>query len=124
MKLRFCNSCRIGVVFTALFISILVGCKPAGVAVTVTNATGGEITGLEVRFKGGSKSAQKLKAAESFEATINPHGESHLVIAFVDSSGKRHSAEVDVYFERGYKGGIHVTIRPDGTVTWKEDIKV
>ncbi len=109
--------------FAALFMSGVVGCNRAGVAVTVTNATGGEITGLEVRFTGGSKSRPMLRASESFEAKINPRGESHLVIVFTDSSGKQHSAEVDVYFERGYRGTIRVTIRPDGTVSWKDEIK-
>lgn len=104
----------------------LVSCKPsgAGVTVTVKNASGGEITNLQIKFTGGSKSSPKLKPAESFETKVNPNGSSHLVVEFADSSGKQHSAKLDVYFERNYSGTIQVTLEPDGKVTWKDDTKV
>jgi hypothetical protein len=104
----------------------LVSCKPsgAGVTVIVNNATGGDITNLQIKFLGGSKSSPKLKSAESFETKVNPNGESHLDVEFADSSGKRHSAKVDVYLERNYSGTIRVTLEPDGKVTWKDETKV
>ena len=95
----------------------------AGVTVTVKNASGGEITNLQIKFTGGSKSSPKLKPAEFFETKVNPNGESHLVVEFADSSGKQHSAKVDVYFEHNYSGTIHVTLEPDGKVTWKDGTK-
>ncbi len=105
---------------------VLVSCKPsgAGVTVLVNNASGGEITNLQIKFTGGSKSSPKLKPAESFETKVNPSGSSHLVVDFADSSGKQHSAKADVYFERNYSGTIHVTIEPDGKVTWKDETKI
>lgn len=104
----------------------LVSCKRSGTGVTVivNNATGGDITNLQIRFTGGSKSSPRLKSAESFEAKVNPNGESHLNVQFADSSGKLHSAEVDVYLERNYSGTIRVTLEPDGKVTWKGETKV
>ena len=90
----------------------------------MTNATSGDITGLEVRFSGGTKSFQRLMPSDSFKTVVNPRGESDLMIQFIDSRGTQHSAKVDVYLERGYRGTIHVVIQPDGTVTWKDGIKV
>lgn len=111
-------------IWLALLFSGTAGCSPFGVVVTIANNTGGEITRLEVRFTGGSKSVPKLRAGESFKTRINPDGESSLVILFNDASGKKHSAEADVYFGHGYRGRIDVKIRPDGTLSWKDDIKV
>lgn len=104
----------------------LVSCKPsgAGVTVIVINTSGGEITNLQIKFTGGSKSSPKLKPAESFETKVNPNGESHIDVEFSDSSGKRHSAKVDVYLERNYSGTIRITLEPGGKVTWKDETKV
>src|SRR6266540_1443613 len=108
---------RIGLT-VAITLLAVVSCTSPGVTVTVNNASNGEITLLQIKFTGGSKSFVKLKPAETFETKVSPNGSSHLVIEFVDASGKQHSAKLDVYFERGYKGAIHVTIQSDGKVTW------
>ena len=125
MKTRFGITLLI-MVLLAIIGTGLVSCKPtnAGVNVTVENASGGEITSLQIRFTGGNKSTPTLKPAESFETKVNPAGESHLVVEFVDSLGKQHSANVDVYLEHNYSGTIHVTLEPDGKVTWKDETKV
>ncbi len=126
MRTGFGVSLLFGFASVALLAVGLVACKAGsrGVTVMVNNASGGEITNLQVKFTGGSKSSPKLKPAESFETKVNPSGESHLVVEFVDSSGKQHSVNVDVYFEHNYSGTIHVTIEPDGNVTWKDETKV
>lgn len=122
---------RFGITFLTVALLAIVGiglvsCKRsgAGVTVIVNNATGGDITNLQIKFTGGSKSSPGLKIAESFETKVNPNGESHLDVEFADSSGKRRSAKVDVYMERNYSGTIRVTLEPNGKVTWKEDTKV
>jgi hypothetical protein len=96
----------------------------SGVTVTVKNATGGEITNLQIKFTGGGKYSPNLKPNESFETKVNPNGESHLVVEFSDSLGKHHSANVDVYFERNSGGTIHITLEPNSKVTWKDETKV
>lgn len=100
-------------------------CKPfgAGVTVAVINASGGEIKNLQIKFTGGSRSSPGLKPAESLKIKINPNGESRLVVEFNDSSGKPNSVNVDVYFERNYRGYIYVRIEPGGKATWKDEIK-
>ena len=92
----------------------------SGVTVSVINATGGEVTNVQIEFTGGSKSFPKLKFGESLEIRVNPDGESDLVVRFADSSGKQFSANDIVYFEHNYRGTIHITIGPDGKVTSKD----
>ena len=126
MRTGFGLSLLFGLALVVLLTIGLVACKASGrgVTVTVNNASGGEIANLQVKFTGGSKTLPKLKSAESFVTQVNPIGESHLVVEFVDSSGKQHSVKVDVYFEHNYSGTIHVTIGRDGKVTWKDETKV
>jgi hypothetical protein len=126
MRTRFGIIAAFGVVLMTLLAAGLVSCKSAeaGVKVTVNNASGGQITNLQIKFTGGSRSAAKLKPSESFQTKVNPNGSSHLVVEFTDASGKQHSSNVDVYFERNYGGSIQVTIDPGGKVTWKDDVKV
>jgi hypothetical protein len=116
----------ISVTFLAVLLAGLVSCEPAGAGVTVivNNASDGEITNLQVKFTGGSKSSPALKSAESFQTKVNPSGSSDLVVEFTDSTGKQHSGKVDVYFERNYSGSIQVTIEPGGKLTWKDETKV
>jgi hypothetical protein len=95
-----------------------------GLTVTVNNASGDEVTDVRLKFSGGSKTASKLMSAASFATKVNPDGSSHLVVEFADASGKQHSANLDVYFERQYKGTIQVTIQPDCRVTWNGETEV
>ncbi len=118
--------CMISVTFFTVLLGGLISCKPAsaGVTVIVNNASGSEITNLQVKFTGGSKSSTALKSAESFQTKVNPSGSSDLVVEFTDSTGIQHSGKVDVYFERNYSGSIQITIEPGGKVTWKDETKV
>jgi hypothetical protein len=122
---------RTPVAITFAVIVVLLGlfavsCRPssAGIAVTVNNGSGGEITNLQITFTGGTRSSAILKPSELFQTRVNPSGSSHLSVEFIDSNGKQHSNNVDVYFERNYSGSVHITIQPGGKVTWKDEIKV
>ena len=113
----------------ALFAALLgvghLACKPSdrGIGVRVKNASTADITNLVLRFTGGNKSSPNLKAGQSFDTKLNPDGSSHLVMEFLDSVGKKHSTNVDVYFERNYHGTILITIEPDSNVRWKDETK-
>ncbi len=110
----------------ALIACALWSCSTAncGITVTVNNESGDDVTDLRLKFTGGSKTAAKLTSADSFATRVNPGGSSHLAIEFADSSGNQHSANLDVYFERRYRGTIRVTIWPDGRVSWNGETQV
>lgn len=94
-----------------------------GVTVVVNNATGDEITDLQIMFRGGRKSSPKLKPDEYFKTKVQSEGESDLDVEYVDSSGKRHSAKIDVYLETNYRGAIYITLEPNGKATWKDNAR-
>src|SRR5882762_1889348 len=125
MRSRFPFFLRVGIALFAVLVIAFFAWTNAtrGVAVTVSNSTGDEITDLRIKFSGGIKSAPKLKSAESYTCKVNPKSESHLVVEFVDASGRQHSHEIDVYFERNYRGSVDITIRPSGKVEWKDRIE-
>jgi len=117
MKTSFVNALLAAALVLA---TSLVSCSlpGTGVTVVVSNASGVDITRLLIKFTGGSKEAKDLEPGKSFKTKVKPGGSSDLVVEFADSSGKQHSAKLDVYIEPNYKGTIHVTLEPNGKVTW------
>lgn len=118
---------KLGIVIFVTFVA-LVGLlswqfMAGGVDVTLTNVTGGEISGLRITFTGGTTSAATVEAAGVFTTRVNPSGESHLIIEHVDSSGKQHTNVVDVYLEHNYRGKVHISIHTNGSLTWKDETK-
>lgn len=111
-----------------IFVAVLVGLLgwrgvTSGVAVTVTNGSGADITSLSVRFTGGRRSAPRVEPAGRFRTRVNPTGESDLVVEFLDASGNGHTNEVDVYLEPDYRGAVRITIQTNGSVTWEDQSK-
>jgi hypothetical protein len=103
-----------------------VSCLPGrtGVTVTVTNTSDTDITDLQIQYTGGQKSVPKLHAAATYRTKVNPNSSSALHITFTDGSAQRHAKKLDVYFERNYRGAIHVTIQSNGMVTWKDETRI
>jgi hypothetical protein len=55
---------------------------------------------------------------------IDPDGESHLHLTWLDSSGAMQSRRIDVYFESNYRGRITISIEPGNKVSWVDEIAV
>lgn len=94
----------------------------AGVTVIVMNAANGDISDMHIKFHGGCKFKEKLKAGGLFETTVNPSRPSGLIVEFIDSAYKQHFRKIDTYIDHNYSGAIYITIHSDGKATYKEDI--
>ncbi len=90
-----------------------------GVRVTIRNTGTTPIRSVVLHVTGVAYPLGDIDSGSSAEATIRPHGESHLEIEFSDSDGKMQRLNAGGYFESGYRGTIQVSIR-DGTIV---DIK-
>lgn len=96
----------------------------AGVYVEITNNTDSPLTQIAITYTGGVVRIAELKPKTSSGRRVNPRGESHLVVEWVDSLGHRHSQRVDVYFETNYRGRIDITVEPDNTIVWTDVIRL
>jgi hypothetical protein len=102
-----------------LLCATLAACNPGGIAVTLTNRSAGELTGVVLRFTGGAGEVARLAPGASHRFAPKPTSESHLVVEF-DAAGARRSHVIDVYFEPGYQVAIDIVVDAQGQVTWKE----
>lgn len=106
---------------------IVAGCfvlGTRGVEVVITNDGSRSINNLAIRFTGGTESVAELAPRTTHKVRINPNGESHLEIEFLDSQGVSHREILDVYLEQNYQGRITVWIDSSGKVTWKSEVKI
>jgi hypothetical protein len=98
--------------------------RTAGVYVEITNNTDSPLTQIDISYTGGVVRIPELKSKTSFGRRINPDGDSHLVVEWIDSSGQKHSSPVDVYFEHNYRGRIDISVEPDNTILSNDTIKL
>ena len=78
---------------------------------------------IDISYTGGSILIDKLEPHTSFSSKrVNPDGESHLILKWVDKDGKENQNIINVYFEPDYRGTIRITIDPDGKVSWDNHI--
>ena len=63
-----------------------------------------------------------IPPGESVAARVRSKGESGLEVEFTDSDGKVQRLNAGGYFESGYRGTIHVSIKDDVIVNTKQDI--
>ncbi len=98
--------------------------RNAGVEILLINDGNTSIKDISIKFTGGTKHVSELPAEAVYKVKINPEGESHLKIEFIDAGGKRHQEIIDIYFERNYRGRITIRVSSPGKVTWKNEIKI
>lgn len=94
---------------------------PSGVVVRLHNASAGEISDIRIVFEGGAKTARQLQPGKFFKCRISPDGESDLEIEFVNTSGVRQSANLDVYLAQYHRGAIEITIQSDDKVSFEDN---
>jgi len=96
----------------------------AGVYVEITNDTDSPLTQIAITYTGGVVRIPELKPKTSYGRRINPDGDSHLVVEWVDSVGQRHSHYVDVYFEHKYRGRIDISVESGNMIRWTDTTKL
>jgi hypothetical protein len=87
------------------------------IKVTVINNSGASLRNIKMFYRGGEAQLDKLQPNESWKASINPKGESSLIIEFVDDKGRERSANIGIYLEQGYKGHIKIIIEAHGKMS-------
>lgn len=82
-----------------------------GVSVVVQNKSPEAISAVTVHVTGNSYDIGALNPGQTRKVRVTPKGESHVEIAFLDSSHNPHRVVAECYFdERGFKGTITVDI--------------
>jgi len=89
----------------------------SGVYVRITNNTQNPLAQVRVTYTGGTADIGVLMPKTSYGRRINPDGESHLELEWVDSSGERRSYS-NGYFEHNYRGRIDIVVEPNSDPTW------
>ncbi len=87
----------------------------SGVTAIVTNGGTAPMRNVRVVVTGHTYSLGDLSAKEMRTVRLEPSGESHIVLTYVDESGGPQSLPVDCYFEPRYSGEIEVDVA-DGKV--------
>ncbi len=69
-----------------------------GVYVSVVNTTESVVANVVLAYTGGAICIARLEPGERRGQRINPDGESHLHLTWLDPSGAMQSHRIDVYF--------------------------
>ena len=94
-----------------------------GIRVSITNNTNSVLKDVEISYTGGVVHITKLRPNELYSTYINPTGESHLELKWLEPSGKKHFHRIDVYFECDYTGSVTITVDPGYKVSWSDKIR-
>lgn len=114
----------VSVVVVGLVASIAYLYLTRGVYVRVTNNTQNALQDVDITYTGGAIRIATLKPKTSYGRRINPAGESHLELAWLDSSGTKRSHTVNVYFEHGYRGSIKIVVESDNRISVTDKIRI
>jgi hypothetical protein len=107
-----------------LMIFLLSSCSSKGIAVTIENKSGHRVENVVLRYTGGTKEVKEIEDDTSWTGHIDPNGESHLEIDFIDQQNRKHHSKIDTYFEKGYQGMIIITIGQNGKVKFQDEVKI
>jgi hypothetical protein len=97
--------------------------NPAGVKVSVRNATKKPVNDLVVSFTGGSFSTGTLPPDVAIAYQVNPSGESSIEVKYrVDEAIVK--TNMGEYFERNYRGHIDLEITTNGLQKTRSDVRL
>ena len=95
-----------------------------GIQVTIQNTGATSMRSVVLHATGVSRELGDILPGASATARVNPTSESNLEVEFTDSDGKVQRLDAGGFFESGYRGTVHVSIK-DGTIEKNEqDIKL
>ena len=93
-----------------------------GIHVTIQNTGSTPMHNVMLHVTGVSYQLGVIPPGESVAARVRSKGESGLEVEFTDSDGRVQRLNAGGYFESGYRGTIHVSIKDDVIVNTKQDI--
>lgn len=99
----------------------LSGCKSAFIAATVTNATGGRISEIEVDYPSASFGTSTLEPGGEYHYRFELIGNGPLKVTWTDAAKKPHSATGPSVTE-GERGAVAISLQPNGTAVWKPEL--
>ena len=91
----------------------LSGCRSKYVEATVTNATGGPVTVVEVDYPSASFGADSLAAGADFHYRIQLQGSGTLKVQYTASGGKQVKINGPMLYER-QQGALSIVLLPEG----------
>ncbi len=106
-----------------LIVLLLFQFRP-GIEVTIQNTGSSPMRSCVLHVTGASYNLGDIAPGDSANARVNPTSESGLEIEFTDPNGKVQRLNAGGYFESGYRGTIHVSIKDGTIVTNQQDIKL
>lgn len=109
---------------TLVLICFFAQCLTKGVFLTIKNNAHNNVYEIMVHYTGGHYQIPILTPDASTKRRINPTSESNISIEFKDHNGNKHSSLVDVYIESEHSGSLDVELNENGSITWKDDLKI
>ena len=107
-----------------LLLILISSCSSKGIAVTIENKSGHNIRNVVLSYRGGKKEIKEIKNDKSWSGYVNPNGESHLEIDYIDEQDIKHHSKIDCYFEKNYQGSLEIKIGKNGNLSFKDKIKI
>src|ERR1700722_231415 len=92
--------------------------RPRAVTVSIRNATDGNFSDVEVTFRGGAYTLNRLPAFTERCLTVYPDSESGLKLKFTDPKDVVRTCSIAASLESGCDHLVRVKICPDGKVAW------
>jgi hypothetical protein len=92
----------------------------SGIRISVENTGTMTLKSVVLHVTGASYQLGDISPGDSASTRVNPIGESHLEVEFVDADGQTQRLNAGGYFESGYRGAIRVEIK-DGQINKFDD---
>ena len=92
--------------------------------VVIQNRTGSEISQVAIVHSGGANRLSAIASGADAATCVHVRGESSVQVDYVDGNATRHSADLNIYLESGYRGRIVVEIGPDGAKIVENRVKL
>jgi hypothetical protein len=99
----------------------LSGCKSAVIGASLTNATGGIVSEVEVDYPSASFGTSTLAAGDAYHYRFEIIGDGPMKASWMDAAHKNHTATGPTISE-GQRGTVEITLEPDGTAVWKPQL--
>ena len=112
---------KILMVLSILTLVLLNSCSK-GVKVSLKNQTGNMIKNIKIHYTGGTKNVAEIKKNSEWKGFINPNGESHIEIDYIDFKNIKHHKNIDCYLENGYKGRLNIKIDKNDAISVTDNI--
>ena len=113
---------RILLILALCFLGLLFACTSGKIEVDVENLDLTEKLDITISYSGGEEKISKLNTGETYTFNIHPKHESSIVVQFYNNEGKKIEKDIDVYFEKSYRGEVIIRIESDDKIDVSSNI--